>query len=70
MKSTYTNTVERGILTSTYKREIRANISESKKTTLSNMKSMIESHQEKVQSQTGTILRVALFFAAIIMITY
>lgn len=69
MKSTYTNTVERGILTSTYKREIRESISASKRATLSNMKSMIENHQEKVQSQTGTILQVSLFaFAMILMI--
>lgn len=70
MKSTYTNTVERGILTSTYKREIRQNISESKRATLYNMKSIVENHQEIVQSQTGTILRVALFFIAIIITTY
>lgn len=69
MKSTYTNTVERGILTSTYKREIRESISESKRATLSNMKLMIENHQEKVQSQTGTILQVSLFaFVMILMI--
>jgi hypothetical protein len=70
MKSTYTNTLERGILTSAYKQEIRENISASKRTTLSNMKSMVENHQENVQSQTGTILRVALFFIAIVMVTY
>jgi hypothetical protein len=69
MKSTYTNTVQRGILTSTYKREIRESISESKRTTLSNLKSVVENYQEKVQSQTGTILRVSLFaFAMILMI--
>ncbi|APZ44947.1 hypothetical protein BW723_00990 [Polaribacter reichenbachii] len=68
MKSVYTNTVERGILTSAYKREIKQSISESKRATLSNMKSMIETHQDHVQSQTGTILRVALFFGSIIMI--
>lgn len=69
MKSTYTNTVERGILTSTYKREIRASITESKRTTLSKMKTMVENHQERVQSQTGTILQVSLFaFAMILMI--
>ena len=70
MKSTYTNTIERGILTSAYKREIKESISESKRTSLSNLKSMIEHHQEKVQSQTGTILQVSLFvFATILMIS-
>lgn len=69
MKSTYSNQIERGILTSAYKKEIRTNITESKRATLSNMKFLIENHQEKVQSQTGTILQVSLFaFAMILMI--
>lgn len=66
MKSTYTNTLERGILTSAYKREIRANVSESKRTTLFKMKSMVEAHQENVQSATATILKVSFFMIAII----
>jgi|KNS7NT10metaT_FD_contig_51_787738_length_2724_multi_10_in_0_out_0_3 hypothetical protein len=69
MKTTYTNTIERGILTSAYKREIRENISQSKRATLSKIKSIIENHHDKVQSQTGTILQVSLFgFAVILMI--
>ena len=69
MKTTYTNTIERGILTSTYKREIKNNIANSKRATLSKMKSMIENHHEKVQSQTGTILQVSLFaFAVVLML--
>jgi len=70
MKTTYTNTIERGILTSAYKREIRENIGNSKRATLSKMKSMIENHQNKVQSQTGTILQVSLFAFAIILIAF
>lgn len=72
MKPTYTNAniLERGILTSAYKREIKQSISESKRATLSNLKSMIEIHQDQVQSQTATILRVALFFGSIIMVIY
>ncbi len=69
MKSTYTNTVERGILTSAYKREIKNNIAESKRNSLSSFKDLIENHQAKTQSQTGTILQVSLFaFALILMI--
>ena len=69
MKTTYTTNLERGILTSAYKREIRENISQSKRATLSKMKSIIENHHDKVQSQTGTILQVSLFaFAVILMI--
>jgi hypothetical protein len=70
MKSTYSNTVERGILTSAYKKEIRANISESKRSTLSKMKFVVENHQANFQSEIGTILRVALFFVAIVLITF
>lgn len=70
MRSTYTNTTERGILTSAYKREIKESISETKRVTLSNIKSKVEYHQEKVQSEAGTILQVSLFaFAMILMIS-
>jgi hypothetical protein len=68
MKTTYTTPIERGILTSAYKREIRENISQSKRDTLSKMKSIIENHHTKVQSQTGTILQVSLFAFALILI--
>ena len=69
MKTTYTTNLERGILTSAYKREIRENISQSKRATLSKIKSIIENHHDKVQSQTVTILQVSLFaFAVILMI--
>lgn len=68
MKSTYSNSVERGILTSAYKREIRQNIFSSKRETLSNIKHMIESHQTKVQSRTGTILQVSLFAFVLVLI--
>lgn len=66
MKSTYTNTLERGILTSTYKQEIRESISASKRESVSQMKSMILDHQNKIESQAGTILRVSFFMVAII----
>ncbi|WP_439132984.1 hypothetical protein [Polaribacter sp.] len=67
MKTTYINTVERGILNSAYKREIRANISECKRETLSKMKLMVEAHQENAQSAAGTILKVSFFMVAIII---
>lgn len=70
MRTTYTYTIERGILTSSYKREIRENIANSKRVTLSKMKSLIDKHHEKVQSQTGTILQVSLFAFAIILIAF
>lgn len=68
MKSTYTTTVERGILTSAYKQEIRNNIRTSKRESLAKFKDIIENHQTRVQSQTGTILQVSLFAFALVLV--
>lgn len=65
MKSTYTSTVERGILTSVYKKEIRERISESKKKSISQIKSKIFK-QPNLESQTGTLLRVSFFMLAVV----
>jgi hypothetical protein len=71
MKYTTTTTVlERGILTSTYKQDIKQDIRIAKAESLSRIKSLIVNHQGKIESQTGTILRVSLFAVAIIMISF
>lgn len=70
MESTFANTLERGILTSTYKQEIRENISQSKRTSVSGMKSMIFLHQSKMQSQASTILRVSFFMFVIVSMVF
>ena len=70
MKSTYTNTVERGILTSAYKREIKEDIYRSKEASLSKVKSFIINHPRNLDSEIATILRVSLFVVAIVLITY
>ena len=59
---------ERGILTSVYKAEIKANIRLEKSKSMSGIKSMILNHHGKIESQIGTILQVAVFLFAIIMI--
>ncbi|MGK0412595.1 MAG: hypothetical protein ACJA1B_000793 [Polaribacter sp.] len=64
-----TTEVERGILTSSYKREIKYQSQLAKAASLSRTKSMIL-NQSNLESQTGTILRVALFLAVILMITF
>lgn len=66
MKTTHTKTIERGILTSAYKQEIRENIAISKRVSLSEIKSLLYS-QSNLESQTGTILQVSLFVFAIVM---
>ena len=68
MKTSYTTSIERGILTSAYKREIRNNISESKRESLAKFKEIIENHHARVQSKTGTILQVSLFAFALVLI--
>jgi hypothetical protein len=71
MKYLQTTTVlERGILTSSYKQEIKKDIRIAKSKSLSGIKSLITNHQGKTESQTGTILRVSLFVIAIVMITF
>ena len=59
--------IERGILTSAYKQEIRQNISEMKRKSLSQIKSSILNSHEKLQSKTGTVLQLS-FFAIILVV--
>ncbi|WP_299670233.1 hypothetical protein [uncultured Polaribacter sp.] len=62
--------LERGILTSSYKQEIRNNIQLEKTKSISRIKSLITNHQGRIESQTGVILRVSLFAIAIIMFSF
>ena len=67
----YSQTVpvlERGILTSSYKQEIKKSIRDNKMKSLSNIKSLILNHHGKIESQTGTILRVSLFMIVLILV--
>lgn len=59
---------ERGILTSSYKKEIKLNMRVQKSKSVSRIKSMVLNHQGNIESEVGTILRVALFFIAIVAI--
>ena len=61
-----TTQIERGILTSAYKEEIRNNIKNEKVKSLSKMKSMIFNNHKRIESQAGTILKVSFFMLAII----
>ena len=70
MKYLQTTTLEeRGILTSSYKQEIKNQSGLAKAASLSQMKAMIL-NQSNLESQTGTILRVSLFLIAIVMISF
>lgn len=69
MKTLHTSK-ERGILTSAYKREIRNSIRNSKRESLAKFKSMVEHHQNRFQSQTGTLLQVSLFAFLVALIIF
>lgn len=66
MKSTYTAPLERGILTSAYKQEIRTEIRHSHLEAVSNVKSAIA---EQCTSTAGTILQVSVFAILLILMT-
>lgn len=71
MKSSASTLVlERGILTSSYKREIRNNIRSMRTKSLSNMKQRIKANSNRMQCSTSTALKVSMFFVAMVMIVF
>jgi hypothetical protein len=69
MKSTaHPRVIERGILTSAYKNEIRQNVRTMKSNSLSNIKTSFLSQHEKLRSQTAAILQVSIFTMALVLI--
>ena len=67
MKTTYTAPVERGILTSAYKWEIKTEIRHSHLETLSHMRDVIT---DNCVSRAGTILQVSIFAIVLILLTF
>lgn len=66
--SAHPRVIERGILTSAYKQEIRQNISDMKLHSLSRIKTSFLSQHEKLRSQTAAILQVSIFTLALVFI--
>ena len=60
--------IERGILTSAYKQEIRQSIRDMKKDSVSQIKNSFLSQHDKLRSQTAAIVRVSLFTLALVFI--
>jgi hypothetical protein len=60
--------IERGILTSAYKQEIRQSIRDMKADSLSQIKNSFLSQHDKLRSQTAAIVRVSLFTLALVLI--
>ncbi|MFQ3182553.1 MAG: hypothetical protein ACJA17_000879 [Polaribacter sp.] len=65
-----TKVLERGILTSAYKKNIKNNIRLEKRASISAIRSLILDHHENVESQIGSVLRVSVFAITIVMITF
>ena len=59
---------ERGILTSTYKQEIRTNVRSMRSQSLSGFKNRIKSNSNSTCCSLSTTLRVSLFFVAMVLI--
>ncbi len=69
MKSTaHPRVIERGILTSAYKRKIRQNVRDMKSDSLSQIKNTFLSQHEKLRSQTAAVLQVSIFAVALVLI--
>jgi hypothetical protein len=71
MKSTANNLVlERGILTSAYKEEIKQSISSMKAESLFRVKNKLRKRSSRLYSETGTILKVSMFVLALVVIVF
>ena len=64
MKATYSHTVERGILTSAYKQEIKSEMRHAHLNAVSDVKNAV---YERCTSTAGTILQVAFFAVVLIL---
>lgn len=64
--SAHPRVIERGILTSAYKREIRRNALETRRESLSKIKRTFQNQHEKFQSKAAAVLQVSFFALAIV----
>tara|TARA_R110001632_G_scaffold18712_24_gene57747 strand:+ start:9690 stop:9905 length:216 start_codon:yes stop_codon:yes gene_type:complete len=71
MKSTaHSRVIERGILTSAYKQEIKQNIIDMKSNSLSSIKTSFLRRHDKLRSQTAAILQVSIFALALLVVLF
>ena len=67
MKSTaHPRVIERGILTSAYKQEIRHNALLARQESLSKIKRSFQNQHEKFQSKAAAVLQVSFFAIALV----
>lgn len=68
MKSTVNSLVlERGILSSVYKQEIKANIRSMKLQSISRIKNRLKNDSSKLYSETATVLKVSVFVVVLLL---
>lgn len=71
MKSSVNNlALERGILTSSYKKEIRSNVRAMRSKSLSGLKRQALRNSGYACCEMGTFLKVSMFFVAITLIVF
>ncbi len=71
MKSAVNTLVlERGILTSTYKQEIRQNIQSIKSQSVFRIKNRLKKNRAKLYSETATVLKISMFAIALVLIVF
>ena len=68
MKSTVNSLVlERGILSSVYKQEIKANIRSMKLQSISRIKNRLKNDSSKLYSETAIVLKVSVFVVVLLL---
>lgn len=71
MKSTVnTPILERGILSSVYKQEIKNSIREMHSQSLSKIKNRIKKNRNMLCCEAGTFLKVSMFFITLVLIIF
>lgn len=67
MKSTYRSPIERGILTSAYKKEIKENIRFMRADSLSRIKSIIANNAENSINHTAVFVKVSFIMLLVLV---
>lgn len=71
MKSTaHPRVIDRGLLTSAYKEQIKQTARDMKSQSLSRVKTSLHNYQEKFQSQTASVLQVSVFTLVLVFLLF
>lgn len=70
MKTTHQSTIERGILTSAYKQEIKNNIRNAQLETLSNLRDKVNAYHQKIQNNLITTIQLSVFSLILVLVIF